>query len=107
MRLFTRVGSNGGRELGNCQSNKQAAAVAHVLPWHAPIPQRVCNFASIQLLRSATLSKVTSSHRQKIVSGRASVFNSARNLKLSQGDVQINDTVVFEQIIVSLFHFGL
>lgn len=82
MRLFTRVGSNGGRELGNCQSNKQAAAVAHVLPWHAPIPQRVCNFASIQLLRSATLSKVTSSHRQKIVSGRASVFNSARNLKL-------------------------
>lgn len=35
MRLFTRVGSNGGLELGNCQSNRQAAAVAHVLPWQA------------------------------------------------------------------------
>src|ERR1043166_7399565 len=46
LRLSTRTGSTGGRTDSARQPNKNSTAPPQTLPWHGPMPQRVCSFAS-------------------------------------------------------------
>jgi hypothetical protein len=41
----TRAGNIGGRTDSARHPKINSAAAPHTRPWHAPIPQRVCNFA--------------------------------------------------------------
>src|ERR1700728_2349743 len=46
LRLSTRAGKTGGRTDSIPHPKRTFAAAPHTRPWHAPIPQRVFNFAS-------------------------------------------------------------
>ncbi|MGV8560182.1 FAD/NAD(P)-binding oxidoreductase, partial [Pseudomonas aeruginosa] len=38
---------NGGRGAGGVQPNRNCAALPHIRPWQAPMPQRLCSLASV------------------------------------------------------------
>ena len=77
--LLTLTGKIGGRTDSAFQPNRNSVAAPQILPWHGPIPQRVCNLAARQESLARKRSNVTSSQRQTIVSALASFFNSGRS----------------------------
>ena len=54
--------------LAASQPKRNSVAAPQIRPWHGPMPQRVCSFASRQIACSRNLPKETSSQRQTMVS---------------------------------------
>src|SRR5579862_4158039 len=77
-RLSTRTGKIGGRKESTFQLNRNWVAVPQTLPWHGPIPQRVCNFAARHEVCSCKREYEISSQRQTMVSAVASFLSSER-----------------------------
>jgi hypothetical protein len=86
----TRAGNIGGLTDSARHPKINSTAAPQTRPWHAPIPQRVCNFALRQSEYFANCARLTSSHRHTIVSGATSVRNSSRN-----ANVRANNPVNF------------
>src|SRR5207245_10482487 len=81
MRLRRLAGSTVGRTDSIPQPEITLVAPPQTRPWHEPMPQRDCNFASRQLVKFRNWPKVISSHRHTIVSFVARLFNSYRKAK--------------------------